>query len=353
MLLAVDVRTLKQWQAGWEHDRLSPQPLGAPAIQLGVATRQRITDLILLYNLANVGIGGRILHDLFPELPRRALEDLLAGIRDDHHDAERQETYHAIHWIIPGTIWAIDYTFPLLPVDGAHPAILTVRDLASGCILLAEPCRHADAAHVVFHLHRLIAAHGAPLVLKADNGSHFTAAPVSALLQQHRIAPLFSPVYTPAFNGAVEADQGHLKARAGDLARRDDLPQEPSSSHYHAARDLINRTRGTGWRGELPSAEARFANRQPITERQRAIFERHLENLLSEFAHEAQQALDDRLGQHAAAAQQGDASAPAPARKISSDVLHRRAVAEAMKASGLYTTRRRLVRLPLPARISA
>jgi Integrase core domain len=252
-----------------------------------------------------------------------------------------------------GTAWAIDYTFPLRPIDGTHPAILTIRDLASGCILLAEPCRAADAAHVVFHLHQLIQAHGAPLVLKADNGSHFTAAPVSALLQRHRIVPLFSPVYTPAFNGAIEADQGHLKRQAADLARRDDLPHEPSSSHYHAARHLINRTRGTGWRGDLPSAEQRFASRAPITESQRRIFERLVENQLRSESEDAQQALDARLGQASEAAQQGDTSAPVPVRKIPSDVLHRRAVAEAMKAFGLYETRRRRVRLPLPARMSA
>jgi transposase InsO family protein len=267
-VLAVDARTLKLWQARWDQDRLAIQPLGAPACPISATARAAVVDEILLHALDGVP-GARALHRLFPELPRRALEDILAHTRDRWHEEARELGYHQLIWSRPGTVWAIDFTFPPNPVDGDKPAILTVRDLASGCILLFTACTSAEAHHVVAHLEQLVAAYGAPLVLKADNGSHFTADIVSAFLQQHRITPLFSPAYTPAYNGAVEADQGALKAHTRSFAARDGQPFHWTSSHLEGALQRRNRSRGIGPHGDLPCPQQRFDNRTPITERYR------------------------------------------------------------------------------------
>ena len=61
---------------------------------------------------------------------------------------------------------------------------------------------------------RLFLALGAPLVLKTDNGTHFTAESVELLLREHGITRLLSPPYLPAYNGACEAGHGSVKTRA-------------------------------------------------------------------------------------------------------------------------------------------
>lgn len=88
-----------------------------------------------------------------------------------------------------------------------------MRDLASGAQLLAWPLRTATAPEAVRALDSLVARHGAPLVLKTDNGSPFCAADTQDFLRQHEVTMLFSPTYWPRYNGAIEAGIGSLKSR--------------------------------------------------------------------------------------------------------------------------------------------
>ena len=59
----------------------------------------------------------------------------------------------------------------------------------------------------------VFAEHGPPLVLKSDNGSHFTGGNFPDLLAAHRVEHLLSPPYWPRYNGAVEAGIHALKDR--------------------------------------------------------------------------------------------------------------------------------------------
>jgi transposase InsO family protein len=351
-VLGVQPGTLKDWRQRWHEDRLAEQPLGAPAIPIDRWTRQQVVDLVMLLG---VGVGERALHRHFPELPRRVLADILAETRDQLHEEARCHHNHEITWDRPGAVWAIDYTFPGNDIDHEFPAILTVRDLGSGCVLLFAPVLHADAATTVLHLVHLFRRYGPPLVLKADNGSHFTADLVSALRQEHRVTPLFSPIYIPAFNGSVEAAQGSLKSRTQAIAARDGDPFTWTSSHVEGARLWFNHAPAADRHGALPSADDRFANRRPIADHERAQFQRVVASLLGSTATQVQHELNQRhrraleQGQQPAGqAPQPDIAAPATPANFPSDALHRRAVAAAMSACGLYTTRRRLVRLPDP-----
>jgi hypothetical protein len=67
-------------------------------------------------------------------------------------------------------------------------------------------------------LQELVDVHGAPLVVKSDNGTPLIGAEVRALMQLHRIEPLRSPVRRPSYNGACEAMVGEVKRAAADLA---------------------------------------------------------------------------------------------------------------------------------------
>jgi transposase InsO family protein len=51
----------------------------------------------------------------------------------------------------------------------------------------------------------LFLEHGAPLVLKSDNGSGFIAEAMRDFLARSQVPPLYSPPYTPEYNGAVKA----------------------------------------------------------------------------------------------------------------------------------------------------
>jgi transposase InsO family protein len=98
-------------------------------------------------------------------------------------------------------------------IDGRFPHVLAIRDLASGYQLLWEPVLRQTAQPVFDALVRLFTIHGAPLVLKSDNGSAFLDAEVRALLGQWQVFPLYSPPRTPQYNGACEASIGSLKRR--------------------------------------------------------------------------------------------------------------------------------------------
>jgi transposase InsO family protein len=58
-------------------------------------------------------------------------------------------------------------------------------------------------------LEALIAQHGAPLVLKADNGSAFIAKRFASFCRSHGIALVHSPVRRPQCNGCCEVGGKH------------------------------------------------------------------------------------------------------------------------------------------------
>jgi hypothetical protein len=155
------------------------------------------------------------LKQLFPQVPRATLRDL----RDDWIDEHRIEPSHLI-WSTAGAVWAADFTEVPMPIDGLFPCILLVRDLASLAILLAAPCMAMTADAAGFHFRQLFYQHGAPLVLKTDNGSAFIAGETRDLCQRHGVVNLLSPPMTPRYNGSIEATAGTLKTRAALIAQQ-------------------------------------------------------------------------------------------------------------------------------------
>ena len=149
--------------------------------------RQAILDDL---KLTGPGIGIPTLQEHFPDVARGELADLLARYRAVYRvrHAPRQRV---LHWQTPGRVWAADFTEPsryglaptLPPIAGLYPYVLAVRDLASGCMLAwqALPAMTEQVARAA--LGRLFALHGAPLILKVDNGSAFRAALLQAFLE--------------------------------------------------------------------------------------------------------------------------------------------------------------------------
>jgi transposase InsO family protein len=216
-LLRLPLSTLRGWCAGWREDRLAVSSRGRP---LQRARREVRNTVLAVLVMLGAGISIEVLGELFPGVARRELQDIVARYRRVLR--KRGVLLHQLTWLNRGAVWATDCTEAPQPVDGTYRYVLSVRDLAAGKQLLALPVPDTSAQVVCDALRALFAEHGAPLVLKSDNGSGFIAADTRALLAKHGVQHLLSPPGTPSYNGACEAGIGGMKRRTELLAARND-----------------------------------------------------------------------------------------------------------------------------------
>jgi transposase InsO family protein len=267
-------RTLRHW---WSHlfDRLGPAcPLGRPRVRSGREDRNAVIDLL---DERGPAIGVPMLRDCFPTMSRAELDELLKRYRRVWREHNR-EPLRVLHWPVPGRVWAIDYTGPLPPVDGQYPHLLAVRDLASGMQLLWRPLAAATGENAAAALERLFAVHGAPLVLKTDNGGPFAGRAVQDLLHGHGVESLFSPPRWPRYNGAIEAGIGAMHERTDARAAR----------AGHAGSWTTDDAAGALWEANAlgrprgPSPSDQWADRLPILPTERDPFRRSVEHHLDD-----------------------------------------------------------------------
>jgi transposase InsO family protein len=219
--LKLPERTIQQWWTRWRSDRLRPVSRGRAPDPLEVELKEEIQGFI---EMVGPDIGVATLKAQFPAAPRGALAHLLALHRFELL-GKGAKVIQRLHWNQPGTTWAMDYMFPPRPVEGWFRAILVVRDLATKLILAAMPVRNADQNATVDLLTAMFAEHGAPFVIKSDNGSHFTGQEATEFFERHRVLHLRSPPRYPQFNGSVEAGIGAMRTwahhRAASAGRAD------------------------------------------------------------------------------------------------------------------------------------
>jgi len=259
----------------------------------------------------------------------RALADLHG--RYNHFRRNREsELIYQLSWLGPGRVWAMDYMKPPRPIDGIYKKVLDVRDLASGKLLDSLPVPEEAAFQTRALLERLFAEHGAPLVLKCDNGSPLMAEEVRALLDRYGVTLLLSPPYWPRYNGACEAGHGSLKVRAHHLAAANGRVTDWSSDDLEGARLMANELARPRANGGL-SPDAVWDGRSYITPSEREAFQILLQNNRAEISIRtwalADQPLDPARGKEIAA-------------KIERDAVRR-----TLEKSGLLVERRR--RIPL------
>ena len=178
---------------------------------------------------------------------------------------------HRLHWHRPGAVWAMDFTEPPAPIDGLYHYLFAVRDLASGYQLLWWPVAEPTAAVTIEALTLLFTIHGAPLVLKSDNGSAFIAEETLHLLRTWQVEVLFSPPRTPSYNGAVEAGNGSLKTRTENQAESAGRPGQWTAADLEAARCQANASRPRRLKGRSP--EDAWTSRSTLTEIERQRFQ--------------------------------------------------------------------------------
>lgn len=211
------------------------------------------------------------LREHLPAVPRAELADLRR--RYQHICKRRLDRFRGrLIWKWVGAVWAIDFTEPKEYIGGTDRWILAIRDLASGHQLAWLSFTQATAEGVVQVLRALFLEHGAPLVLKSDNGCQFMAQVTLTLLVQWHVVPLFNPPRRPAYNGGLERTHPILKSYTAAAAQAQGRPAALLPEDLETARLNANRfTRKLGPKGL--TAEDTWRDRRPITAELRLAFQ--------------------------------------------------------------------------------
>lgn len=322
--IGVSGRTLREWQGRGGCGGWPVRLLGRP---LWRATPRRRNEVIAALAEAGSGVSVAALRSHFADVARAELADLRRRYRRLYRGRRAQRV---LHWLRPGGVWAIDYSEAPCPVEGCYGYLLAVRDLASGYALWWQAVAEATALTTLAALHALFAAWGRPLLLKADNGGPFRAGAVADLLDEEGVTVLYSPPYTPRYNGAIEAGIGSLKTRAHEAAARQGRPGAWTCADVEAAREeanLFGRPRGAAG----PTPAENWATRVAISEEQRRKF---IEGVESEMAKRERDGYDAREGE-------GQHHTDAATRR-------REAISAALVAQGYLSYTRRRIPLPIP-----
>ena len=265
--LGIGGGTLGRWVARWKRDWMKVQALGRRTKWSERGQRNEIVGYLLR---EGPGTGLPVLRAQYPGVARSELIELQRRLRRILRVRYRRAAF-TLRWTRPGAVWAMDHETPPSAIDGVWPRLLLDRDLASSMQIGALPVPGEDAEGVITALESHFRWHGAPLVVKDDNGPAYRSKKVKKFLRSHGVLPLFSPPRTPQYNGACEAGVGSIAARAHHHAAYCGRPGEWTADDVEAARRQANETaRPWGWRGATPQEV--WESRTPIGEAERRLF---------------------------------------------------------------------------------
>lgn len=265
--IGLSPRTLAAWRSQWASDRLPPRPRGRRCTR---SSRDQRNAVVHFINDHGPCVGLPTLRAAFPDMRRSELADRLAHYRTVCRRLSRT-SMSRLTWLRTGAVWAMDFVQAPELIDGRFPFLLSIMDLASRFTLLWSPVPNEDASTVLTHLADLFSAHGAPLVLKCDNGSAFLSESLKAFLIRWLVAGLYSPPRYPQYNGACECNNGCLKCQTHHAASRGSHADWWSSEDTATARATLNSTvRPWGYRG--PTPDDRWRTREPLSAEERSNF---------------------------------------------------------------------------------
>lgn len=287
--------TLRRWRARWrEGQPLRRRPGPGKTAPLPVAElRSRVAGLGHARKRSR-GVGT--LHAEYRHaISQRDFAALVAGERH-RQQAGRRAALHHVTWNVPNLAWAIDAT--LLRHAPYEPGMVVVlaRDLATHFHFdpLVLPAESAQANEE--WLRGLLRHHGAPLLLKRDNGAPFNEEQLDGFLAERCVLPLNSPVCHPQYNGAIEHGVGSFKRTL--LPLLDPAIHVPAQERLHPlvrAVVHLHNTRPRRSLGGLSPAQAYYDTRPFRCSRRRRheIFE-----WISREASERIQTNRERTGRH-------------------------------------------------------
>jgi hypothetical protein len=262
--LAVSARSLQRWSHAVGALPARGRPVRRPVVAVRAAVLAKLAEWG-----PRVGMGR--LRAAFPTVARAELADLRDRYRRVVQDRRRGRLTR-LTWTRPGAVWAADFAWPPVAIEGRYPRLLSVRDLASGVQLAWQPAAGETAAEACAVLAGLFREHGSPLVLKVDNGAAFASDDLRNVLSQHGVYGLYSPAYVPQYNGAVEAGVAALKGRTEAQALARGAPGEWTWDDLEAARQEANAA-CVGRRESSPTRAAVWAAREKLRAEARAAFQ--------------------------------------------------------------------------------
>ena len=322
--IGLSPRTLWAWRSQRTRDRLQPRPRGRRWTR---SSRDQRNAVVHFINDRGPCVGLPTLRAAFPAMRRSELADRLTRYRTVCRRLFRAPMSR-LTWLRTGAVWAMDFVQAPELIDGRFPFLLSIMDLASRNTLLWSPVPHEDTATVLAHLGALFAEHGAPLVLKCDNGSAFLSESLKAFLIRWLVAGLYSPPRYPQYNGACECNNGCLKCQTHHAASLGSHADWWSSEDTASARATLNTTiRPWGHRG--PTPDERWRTREPLSAQERTNFRTLLATNQHEVRLEMNHPLDVVLDHYPQAA------------------VDRIATQRALVSQGLLKITRRSITLPL------
>ena len=204
-----------------------------------IADKKLRRELITLFGTMGPGVGIPTLQQYFPNTPRAELERLKEHYKYAYIKEGRM-LIHALKWLKPGTVWAMDFTKFPTPLEGGMQFGLAVRDLSSRCCLELLVTDAEDSKTVIDLLSFLFALFGAPLVIKSDNGPPFASHETKNFLTRCGVFLLLSPPYTPSYNGAIESGFFPIKNFSLLEAARNDRPSAWTMDDVFSAKCRFN-----------------------------------------------------------------------------------------------------------------
>jgi len=322
--IGLSPRTLRAWRNQSTRDRLPPRARGRRSTR---SSRDQRNAVVHFINDRGPCVGLLTLRAAFPTMRRVELADQLTRYRTACRRLFRAPMSR-LTWLRTGAVWAMDFVEAPELIDGRFPFLLSIMDLASRYTLRWSPVPHEDAATVLAHLGDLFADHGAPLVLKCDNGSAFLSEAMKAFLPRWLVAGLYSPPRRPQYNGTCERNNGCLKSQTHHAAALSAHADWWSSEDTACARATLNETiRPWGHRG--PTPDDRWRTREPLSAEERTSFRTLLATNQREVRLEMNHPLDVVLNHYPQAA------------------VDRIATQRALVTQGLLKVTRRLITLPL------
>jgi transposase InsO family protein len=273
--IGISERTLRDWRRKLGDGRGGGvlRGRGRPTFTCDVETRNGV--IRFLHHVTGPVVGLPALRALFPHVPRCVLENLLVRYR-----RVWRRRYcpwgKRLQWHVPGSVWAIDFSKAAYPIDGVHWYIFAVRDLGSSYQLAWRAVPGERAEEVLAILRSLFREHGAPLVLKSDNGSAFIAEVMRQAMQEERVVQLFSPAGRPSYNGGLERSNRVNKMYTAQHAIQAGHEHQWLASDLEQARQVANEITRP-WGHEGPTPREAWEGREPLSDEQRGELLRLLE----------------------------------------------------------------------------
>lgn len=164
-------------------------------------------------------------------ISRRDFYGVLARYRARLLEEERLGWWR-YRWLKVGAVWAMDDMDFGHDEDGRLLRVHNVMDIGSRHMFEPLDGGSLPGEKVAGNLDGLFREHGAPIYVKADNGSNLLASePVSQVMSEWCVIPLLSPPRYPRYNGVIERGQSDTRRAVTDLlAAHKTCPRE----HFRA-----------------------------------------------------------------------------------------------------------------------